>query len=602
MSDRYIPNDPINVPLRPLNKGMIRNVSPTQMPNGSGWTVRDYIVNENGLRRRPGWQQFANSATIVSLHQPVRDLATVWSSTGAQTAILIGEKFIYQIGLITGYTGKYWTYSTGHARVSGTFVIGSNTVWASTASELQAGDTIIMSTGASAEEQEIQTVSSNTQLVLRAALVGTYGTMHDYHIRRAFDVPEGHLIDWTVVDYKLVLADGSRFLYAYDTSAGTFGDFASGETYIPRCVLFYADRLWIANVEEGGEFKRQRIRWSSATTRTSFDDADYLDLPYSAGEIMRLLPLGNMMICYLEDTLYYGRPSNMTDLPYTFNRIESGKRGLIGTRAVISWLGSNYFVSQDGIYEITSDLSIKPIGNPVINETIRSCGKPENIYVEVDQNNDRIVFGFPESGENIAKLWSYNYKSQAWSYEEKESTMLASAFYDFPYSWDDLTGLATDDWDTGMATFASWSAISTEKGKRRLYRGLPNGSVEQCSESASADVGEIAPVAMFETGDMDFGEPDLDKCVLRLSVRIAREVGTAGALSFLIYGSRNSGGDWTSLGTINISATKSEGFVNFRMTGSIFRFRLISSSNISPYSITEVVLRVRGRGLETQNV
>ena len=100
------------------------------------------------------------------------------------------------------------------------------------------------------------------------------------------------------------------------------------------CVTFFKDRIWIGNINDSGTLYRYRIKWSSATDRTSFSAADYYDLPYSNGNIMRLVPFSNLLACYFTDALYLGRPSNYANLPLVFERYDTKGIGLVGTQAI----------------------------------------------------------------------------------------------------------------------------------------------------------------------------------------------------------------------------------------------------------------------------
>ncbi len=46
---------PVTYPIRPLNKGMIRNLPPNGLPEGSFLRVQNYRVHEYGLKRRGGF-------------------------------------------------------------------------------------------------------------------------------------------------------------------------------------------------------------------------------------------------------------------------------------------------------------------------------------------------------------------------------------------------------------------------------------------------------------------------------------------------------------------------------------------------------------------
>lgn len=597
----FIPNDPVNVAIRPLNKGMILNLPTTALPSGAGVRADNFIVHTEGLYRRPGYEAFAANDQAETLDIPLYDIATGWNSSGVQAAVVIGSKYVNDITIYGGLSPVVWSYSVGAVKISGVYVSSrsASTNWLTTTNELQAGDLFQISDGS--HIVEISSITTSNQLVLLSAPATSYSSVA-YNIRRTFNPTTSYLVDWTAADYKIIFADGSRFLYYYKDSA--FGDYASGVTdYKPKCVVFFADRIWIGNIIESGAHYRQRIRWSSATDRTSFAAADYLDLPYSAGGIRRLVPLGDMLIAYLDDAVWYGRATNYTDLPYAFNRLETGGRGLVGTKAICSWLNSHYWVSQDDVFVTNVNGTVEAIGSPVVKETIRKCDNLSYVYVVPDPQNDSICFGFPETSTEIAKIWRYEYKAKAWSYDSVQATMLANPTIDLSYSWDDMVTYlgASDTWTDGGALIATWDDARAGATLRRLYYSY-DGRLRKLSDTGSSDPGGAAINAVFDSADYDFGEPGLDKTVLSLSARIERAEGTTDAIDLTVYGSGNRGTTWKSLGTIALAAAKDEGIVTFRMTGSIFRFRLACSTECGPFTITEVTLRVRGRGKEVRIV
>ena len=53
--------------------------------------------------------------------------------------------------------------------------------------------------------------------------------------------------------------------------------------------------------------------------------------------------------------------------------------------------------------------------------------------------------------------------------------------------------------------------------------------------------------------------------------------------------------------TFGFKTDYNEGFANFRCTGSTIRFKLITSEDVPPFKLSEMTLRVVGRGLQISN-
>ena len=73
-----------------------------------------------------------------------------------------------------------------------------------------------------------------------------------------------------------------------------------------RVVRYFEDRLWIANTVEVDGEHRQRVRWSEPINFSRFKYENYVDLPYTEGSIINIVPLGSLLVLYFEDAIYFG--------------------------------------------------------------------------------------------------------------------------------------------------------------------------------------------------------------------------------------------------------------------------------------------------------
>lgn len=435
----FIPQDPRNIVLRPLDKGVQRHLPPQGIPPGAFLEAKNFSVNPSGLTRRPVFRAYGSGLSAFT-YGPITDLQPFWNTAGLQKGIIWDQKFIYELSS-TAVTGKYWVYDTGTASTSGTTVTGAGgTLWNTAASEVQAGDIFVLDPDASGdgpEAIEILSITSDTELELVSTPVGTYGAGSDYEIRRAFDADEPFMVDYSVVPgtaNKMLFADGSRFLYSYDGT--TYTDFNASYSYIPICVTYFQDRVWIGNVTESASEYKQRIRWSNLFPDVdTFTSTDYLDLPYQQGELVRLVPLGPYLVAYFRDRVFLGRRSNLRNplatasiLPLQFDPMETGKVGLVGTKAVIPWLGGHFFLGQDNVYWLTPQgMDPEGIATPIVAESIRGCSNLWKAYGVHYPEIDSILFAFPVDGEEFERIWLFNYKSKSWSEWPITGEMLSTA-------------------------------------------------------------------------------------------------------------------------------------------------------------------------------
>ena len=309
------------------------------------------------------------------------------------------------------------------------------------------GDVIVLDadgSGNGPEELVIESVGGATSLVVETAPTSSHAAGTDYEIRKAFGADNPYQVDWVVADNKVIFVDSVRYPTAFDGS--TYDVYNASYTDVPTAVGYFLDRVWFARIVGSGADHRQRLVWSKTTDRTDFSEGYFVDIPYVRGYIQRLMPLGPFLVAYFTDSIWIGRRSNVPGnaLPLSFDQALSRVIGLIGPRALCAWQDVHYIVGQDNIYANTNR-GLIAIGTPVVQQTIRECSMPYNIYATPDPDNDRIVFGFPKDGD-IAELWYFDYKAKAWSYDELSCTMVQNANVGSSLTWDLLN---SGDYSTG---------------------------------------------------------------------------------------------------------------------------------------------------------
>ena len=586
--EQFIPKAPRNIALRPINKGMVRNIQSNALPPGSVLTAKNLIVGTQGPMRRPGMGVLAGDSTF--LFPPIRGIIALTKTDGTQVSVVFDNRMVY-VFTATGYTQYTWDYTVGtiNASAASVSVSGIGTAWASGA-ELQAGDILITGSGATLDRIEIGAIGGNAALTLRSSLANAH-TQTDYTIYRSLGANNPYMTVWTLVDNKLLFADSSRALYSFDGS--DFDEYDASLTFIPSCVEFFKDRVWCGHIQIGAADHRQRITWSELIDHTAIDPtANYIDLDYQQGACQRLKGMGNLLIGYFEDAIYYGRQTNIKGdtLPYAFERIETGGIGLVGMNAVTPFLDGHFFVGQDNIYFL-SNKGFERVGTSVVSETVDKTSSPWAIYAAVDTERQRVVFGFPEDGsDNMAKLWSFDYIAKAWSYDEIVCTCIAGRTSTDAVTWD-----GTDE-SWANVSYPSWDSARGGITKR-FYIGK-EGKIKELISSRTTDVdGGVIPIELV-TPDFDDNLPDIKKTSTRVSIKIDRVL--ASDLVFRIYASTDRGRTWTAAQVGTIAAGDDEIFVNFLVSGSTIRYRITSDSDIGTYRIIEIVRRVKGRGLEIQ--
>ena len=374
-----------------------------------------------------------------------------------------------------------------------------------------------------------------------------------------------------------------------------------GIDFVPACCCGFAGRAWVGyTVDAVDGQQKQRIRWSALADVTDFSiSTNYQDLPFTATPLLRLVPLGDCLIAYFGDAVYMGTPTNNPLIPLQFQRVETGGVGLVGPKAVISWLGAHFFVGQDDIYMLTTS-GVQRIGSPVLRETLKKAVKLEYIRVQADPQRYRILFGFAEADDYVAKVYSYEYRAKAWSFDDIQTYMMANPIVTSTVSWD---GLAGNTWDNLNVKYSAWDSMKGGSVARSVYfEGA--GKIWQADDDQPLDKASVVIVPQFITKDYDFEMPDTQKIVTGFNIKVDCKGSVLPAgdnpLQIKVEVSTNRGASWKNGGTLRIAPNQDEGWVSFRAIGTTFRFRctVVGTPPAAQYTFTEHGMRVRLSGAE----
>lgn len=536
---QYSGNEPVNVPIRPLNSGMILNQPEQLMPKGSFVNLENIIVKELGIQKRPGYKTFCENLLYGSPapgtpilgttkgDEIIQDVVIARTSSGGGDTLVFTNYYVYRI-LTDTTLGK----------------------------------------------KALEKMPSNASGIETTRDIVT-GIEGQYCVFTSKELP---------IEY-------------YDNSGSTaewITDNPAGVTAFKAATLsYYKGRLFVANTLEDSEQYRYRIRWSKVGNLRDFSEPTaFLDLPASDGEILNMDLLGDNLVVYFTDAIYIGIPSNIPGLPVTFKKIETAKDGLIGKKAFTSWNNGHFFIGQDDIYFLNQN-GLQEIGTPILDKTVFKSVAPEKSYVAIDPFNERIVFTFPDVKNGTAyNIWSYAYKRNAWSYESHETTFLANPYIDTTTSWTDATG----SWESTLPT-TTWKDTSTRNNFKSLLVSN-NLNVSYLSQAGTVDFQEIPIPVNIETPDFDFDLPNTNKTLTRLSLKVDYNGEITTPIIFNCYISNNRGRKYYPAGQLVIRPGDDEGYITPKFTSSHFRIKLSSSTFSTNYVITELVLRLVTRGNE----
>lgn len=617
MSDMFGNSAPRTVPMRPLTKGMFSNISSLGLPDGSFVNLTGYDVRENGPRRCDPFTRFIPIPIPFWETDEVCD--SIESFTGvdrSQITVAITNRGMYKLEYAEApdyYTPIYWkrqykvnTYTSGTGVL--TLKVDNPVL-----DLVVAGDYVRLAGDTGIQKHEILSVSSNS-VTIETGISPAPATDSSVYILKTFKVERPYIVDYTIFSRSdkaaMVLVDGSaKGLYYYDGTYLTYftlHDQSDGATYTSaRTVNHFGGRIYFGCVGEGANIFNNRVIWTEVLDLQEVNDISYQDLTSSPGQILKLCSLGSMIFCYFTDSLYFGRQTNLAGLPYSFTMIDTGGISAVGMRAMTPFLDGQIFVSKDDIYYVTSASGIEPIGSSVMRDTVQQASESalSRTQVVLDSPRNRLLFGFGTNDFYFDKVALFNYRVKAWSMMRVNSvcSMNVVNFVD-ELEYDDLADTVlynSSGWADRIIATANSSIVS-----KQLTVVDVTGDIHVIAPGGQNHVyagGNFPVECVIESGDFDFDMPDMDKTVQQLTIKLnsLREHPRTLPVSFTVEVSNDRGyGNWKQVGILTVPASKSEGSVNFRITGSTFRFRLTSVSQVENYEINENTMRVSIRGNE----
>lgn len=376
-------------------------------------------------------------------------------------------------------------------------------------------------------------------------------------------------------------------------------------------IAYFSNRLWMVNFYESSEYHPKRVRWTNVNDFQRVGVLNYLDLPESSNELIVIKPMGNLLVIYGWNDIFFGRPSNFVDLPYTFTKLETANIGLVGQRAVCSWQDGHYFVSYNNIYFFSASSALEPKGTYIVEQVLSDDSFDLKATLAIaDNQREKILFCFKEANGGYSTVLVLDTKTSAWSvWKLSDVTSILTAQTYYGLTWADL-----DDPPFDMTTWSEFSEAVSESTTQRpvypTYRSLSGrrGEMEvllvksvDSTESLLAydETQSTSERFVYESVDFDFGLADINKTITQFKVKLRKTNITNSTLVLNVSFSRNQGESFNSVGSILIPPTFDEGFVSFRFTGSLLRFKIESTTEFPPWGLSEVSLRFVERGLET---
>jgi hypothetical protein len=528
-----------DIPIRPLNKGMYTDLPPNGIPLGGHSSLKNFRVKEGYIETRGGLHPYYNGSAALSsndliaydydnLREKIQNMVFHWKTNGQSETIIISDDFLY-VSQNQSSLQKI-LFTSGEITVTNDTASGgflSFEVSTGTEDNIAIGDYLrIYSTG----EIVARLVNIDAGVYTCELDPGHSWSTVSVEFVHTFSVQPGFKVDYTVLGgystseagNEMILTDqAGRGVYKYtnetlsiyDIDSSINGDGGTNILGSAKACTFFDDRLWLGNIVEAtGTNFPQRIWWSDALDFDRFDPANYIDLPYSQGELLAIKPLGPLLVLYFSDTIYIGQATNIIGRPYEFNEVNTNDVGLVAQSALATYDDGHFFVGQDDIYYLSGSLALQRIGAPVKSKTLeksKTLQQLDFVQVTSDPLTESVAFLFPDISVDTAyanglatKIWRYYYKTQEWAFDEvpvendqpqayfsclsHSRTVTKSQTYQDWYDLDGQTGSPAYQTLSGTVPYAvEWDG---NLGLNAIY----NPSQSDATPSGSPPSGQIA--------------------------------------------------------------------------------------------------------------
>lgn len=365
-------------------------------------------------------------------------------------------------------------------------------------------------------------------------------------------------------------AAGNAVKYKYYTTIGTriVGANLAGPTANPIQIGWCGDAVY--------------TQWDNSLDITA-GNVNLIDTAGGFGdEITGIENVGGILCVLRQKSIWYGIPQPSGTVPFNWQNVTSGigcsvpYSVAVGNNSVFWYdqaLATFYRLKSGGQPE---DIGWK-IGRQVLNQ-IESTGQCFSGYDAVE---NEYFFGMYYTASSLVKIWYFNEKTNAWTYDEKTGTRCVHPLSttDLSVSWDSLPG----SFDSVSGT---WDSMSPNIIRPTIIYGNSDGTLAEEDSTLGTDLGvNVSSCIVSKTFTYNIDDIGVNE------VRIGYIPRTAG--SFTVYFSVDAGLTWIAYTTISFLGSdagkrKIARFMKHVRTRN-FSWKLESSSGL--FEITEFAVR-----------
>lgn len=585
------------VAIRPLSVGMVTEASESELKPGAVFRAEGFDAVEKGLRRLGGFS-LANTVPLkpVFENEVQTDFFVVKTPDRGDYPTVLTNKALYYFN--PGYEPVPICWKKEFP-VESSSVSGGKTVLVldETETGISTGDAV--SGSPEIKVSLVEEIDGKTEVTLDG--------ISDISTLKVIKPFRGERVSWCL---------GRGFAWLVDGSSGKVFRFdgqwldsvpvveSSGNQSVTMLdatwVIIFKERLYFGSPTELDGIHRVRVRWSEVLGwgQGPFIESpseNYQDLGGS-GEITGMIGLEDLLIAFTTNKIFYGKETSIGVLPYAFVQIQAGDVSVVGPKAFGGLLGSVVFVGPDDIYAIGLDQgypTLSQIGTPIAN-LVYPLTDPASSAVCPDTENSRVLIGVSGGTKKVIdRVFLWNYRSKGWTVFRTENIrgIAATDFIDdlrvedVPPEWTFENSPVSGESSLALLGQYRGNRIMFLDGYGYSYLYDRNTGVNQFVN------GNRSIKTVLETQDYDFNEPDILKTIYEVRPRIRD---ADGPVLVRLSGSTDCGKTWKQLGSRSFTDSAE---LDFRLTGYTIRFRLEFESSGKPWTLLELTLRAKVRGV-----
>lgn len=234
--------------------------------------------------------------------------------------------------------------------------------------------------------------------------------------------------DTTRFNGKQYFTNGTDNIYRYPNGSNEIDELTTIAK--ARTVASYIGRLFLGNTVESATVFKDRVRWSIVSDDSDFTTtgSGHIDLDETEGEVVKLLPLGGVLVGYKSTSLFNLAATGDRDDAIVKQLISPGIGAVAGSTILNvvarDGLPAHIFLGQGrggyNVYMYTGNMLI-PIGDD-IKEELRDNINPrqaKNAFAIVDQKRNQYLFFVCYTGETFPhRAWTYDIDTGSWKHWE----------------------------------------------------------------------------------------------------------------------------------------------------------------------------------------